>query len=228
MIISYCIPCHNRTHDLRIVMPSLIRAANTSPPVEIMVLDYNSPDNLAEFMRHTVETTDLTGGSMLSYKKYTEGKYFRVAHARNLSALASCGEFLILSCADHILDKGYFEAVRELLKGGDCVWLEAHPRGGGIIGCNRDEFISAGGYDERFDLYGKEDKDLIARLKRRGGKFKQTPSYLATYIYTPKPVKYRNLRPGLSWAETEKYSKAIYEENIVNKTLVANKNGWGK
>ena len=209
-------------------MPSLILAASISPPVEIMILDYNSPDDLAQYMKRIIETTIFRNDSKLSYKKYTGADYFYVAHARNLSALASSGEFLILSCADHILDENYFQAIRMLLEEGDCVWLYPHRRGAGMLGCNKKEFIAAGGYDERFELYGKEDKDIALRLERRGEKYKQIPLNLVATIPTPKADKYRNLRPGLSRIQTEKYSKAIYDENIANKVLVANKKGWGK
>ena len=228
MIISYCIPCHNRAHDLKIVMPSLIEAANFSPPVEIMILDYNSPDDLARYMEDLMATVEFVDGSTLSYKKYEGASYFSVAHARNLSVLASVGKFLIISCADHILDKEYFKAIRELLSGGDCIWLHPHRRGGGILGCDRKEFIAAGGYDERFYLYGKEDKDIMLRLMRRGGKFKRVPLDMVIDIPTPKADKYKNLRPGLSRVRIEKYSKAIYDENIANEVLVANKGGWGQ
>ena len=227
MIISYCAPVKNRTYDLRVVMPSLIKAANVSPPVEIMILDYNSSDDLAEYMRYMIETAELTGGSMLSYKKYSGGKYWRFGHARNLSVLASRGEFLIMSCADQILDKNYFEAVRELLKDGDCVWLYPHRKGGSVLGCSRKEFMDAGGYDEKFIYYGKEDKDIMLRLERRGGKFKQVPLNLIVEIPTPRLIKYKNIHPGLSWLRAEKYTKAIYDENIANNVLVANKEGWG-
>ena len=40
--------------------------------------------------------------------------------------------------------------------------------------------------------------------------------------------KYRNIRPGHSRRWVETYSKSIYEENIANKVLVVNKDGWGK
>ena len=227
MIISYCVPCHNRTHDLKEVMPSVITAANISPPVEIMILDYNSPDDLAKYMKHMMEITEFTNGNKLSYKKYVGKDYFPVGHARNLSVLASSGEFLLISCADYILDKNYFEVVREMVKEGDLVWLCPHKRSG-ILGCAREEFIDAGGFDERFEYYGKEDKDMVLRLKRRGKKFESAPLGLIRFIYTPKPEKYKNLRSGMTRRQIEKYSKAIYEENIAKEVLVANKGGWGK
>ena len=227
MIISYCVPCHNRTYDLKEALPSVVKAANVSPPVEIMILDYNSPDDLSVYMKYMIEITEFTGGSRLSYKKYAGRDYFPVAHARNLSVLASIGEFLIISCADYLLNKNYFKVVRKILEDEDLVWL--HPyKVAGVLGCYREEFIDAGGFDERFEYYGKEDKDIVLRLKRRGKKFAQSPLGLVEAIYTPKGEKYRNIRPGHSRRWVETYSKSIYEENIANKVLVANKDGWGK
>ena len=227
MIISYCVPVKNRNCDLKAVMPSLIKAANASPPVEIMILDYNSSDDLAEYIEYVKENAVFRGGSMVSYKKYSGGKYFRIAHARNLSVLASRGTFLVLSCADQILGKNYFEAVRELLESGDYVWLHPHKKGGTVLGCSRNEFINAGGYDEKFIYYGKEDKDLMLRLERRGGKFKQVPLNLIVNIPTPKLDKHRHISRALSVLRAEKHTKAIYDENIANNILVANLEGWG-
>ena len=227
MIISYCVPCHNRAYDLKIVMPSLIEAANASPPVEIAILDYNSPDDLAEYMAHTIKTAKLKGGNIISYKKYAKGKYYSQGHARNLNVLASIGEFVLISGADHILDESYFEVIRELLKGGDRVWLYPSGKGGGIFGCDRKEFIEAGGFDERLKYYGKEDKDLVLRLRRRGEKNARVPIRLTTVIRTPKSKKYKDLQPDLSKKEMDEYSRAVYDENIANKVLVANKAGWG-
>ena len=227
MIISYCVPCHNRAHDLKKVMLSLVTAANISPPVEIMVLDYNSPDDLAGYMKYMMEITEFTGGSRLSYKKYVGKNYFPVGHARNLSVLASIGEFLLISCADYILDRNYFKAVREILEKEDCMWLYPY-KIAGVLGCYREEFIEAGGFDERFEYYGKEDKDMILRLERRGKKFAQSPLGLVSAIYTSKKEKYKNIRSGHSRKWVERYSKSVYEENIANEVLVANKDGWGK
>ena len=224
MIISICVPCHNRTYDLKKIMPSLIAAANASPPVEIAILDYGSPDDLASYMDFVMGEAYLVGGSSIKYTKH-EAEYYHMAHARNLSALASSGEFLILSSADIIFDVNYVDMVRTMLEEGDYVWLVHRKRS--IIMCNRNEFIEAGGYDERFEFYGKEDKDIVLRLKRRGKKFKSVPFTLSVSLPTPREEKYKNYRLSLSRSEISKRSNAIYEENIRNNVLVVNKGGWG-
>lgn len=229
MIISICIPCMNRTYDLRRTLPYLVHAANTSPPVEIVILDYNSQDDLSEYMRHVAQTTKFVGGSFLTYRKYARGDYFHMAHSRNLSVLASCGEFIVASPADVILHKDYFAMVREALDEDDYVFLYHHRRFVGVLGCSRKEFIDAGGYDERFEFYGKEDKDILLRLKRRGGKSKQLPTKMMLgLLITTKEDKFKNYRLKLSRKQIKMRAKQIYLYNIENEVLVANKDGWGK
>ena len=229
-LISICIPCHNRTYDLKKIMPSLIKAANASPPVEIMILDYNSPDDLEKYIEEVKETTYFEGRSRLTYAKYTGRDYYHMAHARNLSVLSSTGEHIIVSCADIILSENYFKVVREMLAEGDYVWLSSNLRFVGVFVCRREEFVAAGGFDERFEFYGKEDKDIVLRLERRGGKTARVPSGMLKLIPTPKEEKFNdNYRLHLSRKETKKRAKPIYEENIRNQVLVANKGKeWGK
>ena len=228
-LISICIPCHKRTYDLKKVMPSLIAAANASPPVEIAILDYNSPDDLGEYIELVREFGRLSEKNKLTYTKYTGRDYYHMAHARNLSVLASAGEYVVISSADIFLDENYFNTVREMLSEGNYVWLSHNLRFVGVVVCKREEFIDTGGFDERFEFYGKEDKDLVLRLERRGGKTARLPAGLLSLIPTPKEDKFKNYRLPLSRKETKKLAKPIYEENIRNKVLVANKGKeWGK
>lgn len=228
MIISVCIPCMNRTYDLREIMPSLIDAANHSPPVEIVILDYNSQDDLAEYITDVKKTVTFTNGSMLSYKKYIGRDYYHMAHARNLSVLASVGEYIVISCADVCLPEDYFERIRTAWHEG-IMWTKHNHRYVGIVGMWREEFLDAGGFDERFEFYGKEDKDLIARLERRGDAGKMLSSRGMKILSTPKEDKYKNYRLVLPRSKIAKRAKRIYERNIRNKVLVANENKeWGK
>lgn len=227
MVISFCIPVHNRTYDLKRIMPYLVRAANTSPPVEIVIFDYNSPDDLADYIEMIRETLPLKVGNRLTYTRYTGREYYHMAHARNLSVKASAGEIIIILSADIYPAREFVQVVRELLRDG-YVWMHGKLYTGAII-CQRREFMDAGGYDERFEFYGPEDTDLDDRLTRRGGEFGRLPANLLNVIVTPDEEKIKNYRLPLSKREMHQRMKPIYEENRAAGLLVANQGReWGQ
>ena len=225
----------NRTYDLKKTLPLVIQAANESPPVEIVVLDYNSQDDLADYMdfagvRLEADYMDFAGvrlesENILLYEKYIGRDTYHMAHAQNLSMLVASGEYLINAAADLVLSIDYFTTIRELLAPGDIVWMTSSRYGWPVI--HRDEFIDAGGFDERMEYYGKNDRDLQNRLWRRGGKFVYYPSDILSTIPTPRHEKFKNY--SLSSAHGMKVlNKKIYEENMRNKVLTVNPDGWGK
>ena len=224
-VISLCIPAHARTYDLKKTMPHLIAAVNASPPVEIVILDYNSPDDLEEYIGIIKETTQLTDGNVISYVKYSGRDYYHTAHAHNLAIRASTGEYIIIFTTDIFLFEDFIKAVREMLDDG-YVWMYAKS---GTVVCQRQELIDAGGYDERFEFYSPMDKDLHARLVRRGGKVGILPRGLMDVIRTPNADKIKNFRLKISKREMSKRMKPIYEENNRDLVLVANQGQeWGQ
>ena len=151
-----------------------------------------------------------------------------MAHARNLSVLGSSGEFIVISCADVIVSKDYFQAIRKVLAEDEYMWIRHSRRFVGVIGVQKEEFIASGGFDERFEFYGKEDKDLKLRLERRGGKVKILSDKFLRLIPTPREDKFKNYRLQLSRRQMSNRAKKIYEENIENEVKVVNKDGWGR
>ena len=219
MLISLCIPVHNRTHDLKAALPFLLIAAKHSPPTEIVIIDYNSQDDLTKYI---FELDDPT----VKYFKYTGRDHYHMAHARNLTIRAAQGEYVVILSADICPAKGFIAIVRDMLKDG-YVWMHGQLYTGAIV-CQRAELVAAGGYDERFEFYGPEDTDLNDRLTRRGGKFGLLPPLL-NIIPTPNEQKIRNYRLPLSKREMYQRMKPIYEENKAAKTLVANQGQeWGR
>ncbi len=224
-LISLCIPVHNRTYDLKKTMPYIIEAANASPPVEIAVLDYNSPDDLARYIEavnHVMFGNDVS----MIYHKYTGKIYFHKAHAFNLAILMSHGEYFVLMGSDAYPEVGYVAMLRTLIAQG-CQWMHARELCG-IVACERKAFIAAGGYDERFEFYGPEDRELDERMMRRGLKFGEVPRGLMHVIETPNEEKVKNYRLELSKREMSHRMHLIYDENKANNVLTANPGGWGK
>ena len=228
MSISFCIPVHNRTHDLKRTLPHLLAAANACPPVEIMVLDYNSPDDLGQYIQDVLQANRLEPGVVLAYARYTGRNYYHMAHARNLSVLASSGEYIVILSADIYPAIGFIEAVRRLIAERGYVWMYDE-RYKGVIVCQRQEFIAVGGYDERFEFYGPEDRDLDMRLRRRGDNFGLLPAGLVNVIRTPDSEKAKNYRLPLSKDEMSALMHPIFEENNAGGVTIANLGqGWGR
>jgi len=226
MIVSLCIPCGNRLHDLKRTMPYTVEAANSSPPIEIMILDYCSTDGLLEWLDQVKEDIGLSPANQFRFKRYSGRSSFHKAHAFNLSILSSVGEYFVLMGADAYPEPGYVPEVRNLIAQ-DCIWMHAKDLCG-IIACQRKEFVMAGGYDERFSLYGPEDRELDERLQRRGGKFGLVPKGLMHVIRTPDEEKISNFGLKASKGQMSRMMRPILEESRANSSLVANPGGWGQ
>lgn len=224
MLVSLCVPVHNRSDDLRHSLPFMVDAANASPPAEISILDYASTDRV-------LETAMLTGplhdGVSLVYHRYSGRSYFHKAHAFNLAVLSGTGAYRVLLGADACPEPGYIPALRRLIERG-CVWMRG-PHLKGIVCISADEFVACGGYDERFEFYGPEDRDLEARLLRRGATFGLLPDGLMHVIVTPDEEKIKNYRLPLSKREMSALGHAILDENNASGALVANAGQeWGR
>lgn len=222
-LISLCIPCHNRTFDLKLTLPVNLKAAAASPPVEVCVLNYNSPDDLDEYLK-TVKVPD--GVTLVTTKYYGEHKYWHMGHGYNLAMLSGSGEYLMLVFADVYLHENALWVIRKQLMDFDYVWM--HPgRYQSTFIVRRDEFVDAGGFDERFITHGPVDKEIDARLVRRGGKFGLFDYRLMSTIATPNAVKMAAYPHRMNKTSSSRRQRWIYQESIENGTLVANPGGWG-
>ena len=218
MLISLCIPAMNRLHDLRRTLPRSIKAGIASEPVEVVVLDYNSSDGLDGWLR-------LFNGP-ITHKCYRGGEHYRMAHAYNLAVKASAGEYVVVMGADAVLAEGYVPALRELIADG-CMWMRAR-KCKGIVCIWRSEFYMMGGYDERFWGYMGEDKELEARLRRRGAKFGLVPDGLVSVLRTGARAKLANFGSELTKREMMTLGTKLRRENEVAGLVVANEGAeWG-
>lgn len=226
MLISFTLPCHGRAHDLKQVMPRLIECAAMSPPAEIAVVDYSSPDDLAAYMR-AVMVMPMPDGVKLAYRKYSGCDHFRLAHARNLAAKLSHGGVIVVTSADIWFEPGYLPAVREAFEGG-AVWARC-PNYKGAVAVKREEFMAAGGFDERIIYYGPDDRDLENRLALRGGRFVELPRGLIHVIRTPNSVKVEGYGVEMSKRQMVDHGHVTVDDNLRRGVLVANQGReWGQ
>lgn len=235
MLISLCIPCMNRTYALKQALPAIINAANYSPPVEIVVLNYSSRDDLEYYMEDILQQDLLVDGNMWKYVVEPGKKYYHSTHARNLCVQMSSGEYFIMLSAEALPALNAFKYIRSKIETDRPVWMCENKIGRWII-CQRQEFIDSGGYDERFNVYSPEEKDLCLRLHRRGGKFETFPGSLIEEIPTSNKEKLLYLDSstynGNIWIKRQMHRAMmkIFEENNNNNILVVNEGkdwrGW--
>lgn len=96
--IAFCTTCKNRTQHLEHTLPENLRQNASYQNCVFIVLDYNSQDNLAQFMGtydldgivagprpRSFVLTNLQKFADLVYYRFTEPGPFRMAHAKNLA-----------------------------------------------------------------------------------------------------------------------------------------------
>jgi len=225
MLISLCTPCHGRAADLAATMDARIETANASPPVEIVILDYASPDDVYSVWEANLNKP-LEGGNTLVYRRYDGRSYYHMAHAWNLAVKASSGAYVAIMGADANPRRRYVSEARKLIAAG-CEWMRGEYYKGIVI-VKRDLFYAVRGYDERMEWYGREDKDLEMRLERTGAKFGLMPRRLAGTLRTPDSEKLRHYRLPLSKREMAARNKAIWMDNERRGVIAVNPDGWGR
>ena len=191
MKISLCTTCMGRAHHLKDTLPANIESnqGTESFDVEFVVVNYNSQDDLDEWMRAEVREHIKSG--LVRYFKTSEPEYFNAPHAKNLSHVLATGQVLCNVDADNYLglyfaarmifyfNRGYPPIVHVF--GGitdespdDFNWKVHEERSStfGRICLRREDFIKLGGHDESFEAVLFEDWDLINRATEYGLRYK--------------------------------------------------------
>jgi len=228
MLISTCTPVMNRTDDLRKSMPYRIEAALKSLPVEFVILNYNSQDGLREYVIGEVLEMIRDTGIRLNYVEFSRRKYYHQAHAYNLSVKSSHGEYVIVLQADTHPVGDYFGVLRQAIQDG-YEWMEPEFVNRSVVCCKREVFYEVGGFDERFECYGPEDRDLSARLGRTGRKKMTLPNDLLVSIPTPNKMKVANYRIKGNKTQLSRKMYPFYQDNNDRSVVRANEEkGWGE
>lgn len=214
-LVSYTVPCHKRDEDLHAVLPSVLHAAAVGGPVEVTVVNYNSIPSLVLDNYWVPDNASLT-------MSHVEADYFHMAHARNVGIKAATGDIIVAFLADQIISPDFFSVIREQLEPGTFLkWFETFVFW-------REDILAAGGFDERFEFYGPEGKELTDRLQRRGLKVKPIPKRIVSQIPTPDAKKVQHYREKLTKHQMHARGMAIWRENQANNLLVANQGiEWG-
>lgn len=193
----YCTTCKGRAQHVKETLPRNL-AENPGPDVKFVLLDYNSQDDLLEYLRAS-HAADIASGRLAVYS-YRDAKRFHVAHAKNMAA--RCGilegaDILVTLDADNYTGPGFTDFIREKFREPGIVpgiflcpdfltiqglsWAPEAKRPlrgfAGRLAIWAKDFIKMGGYDEVFDTWRGEDMDLVFRLKTLGYTIRFIPNH---------------------------------------------------
>jgi len=139
----------------------------------------------------------------------------------------AAGSIIVAFLADILIDTAFFPVVRQRVVPGVVLkWFE-------IFALTRQDILAAGGFDERFEFYGPEGKELTERLERRGCAVETFAGTMLDQIqtkYYDKVRHYRNPftdRSRLTRREMHHLGMDIWRQNTAAHVTVANPDGWG-
>jgi glycosyltransferase involved in cell wall biosynthesis len=173
--ISFCTVCRNRLEHLRQTLPVNIRENAGNVDLEFIVVDYNSPDGLEDWMRS--EMMEHIQSGILKYYKTKDPAHFTMSHSKNMGPRLATGNIISLLDADNYAGYRYAQWVDQVFmqKGKKTVIalgeVNSQTYGDtlGKISCHKDLFEKVRGFDEAMEGYGMEDFDFVERLLRAGG-----------------------------------------------------------
>ena len=187
--ISYCTTCKGRLHHLKQTLPANLAAEKDNPNVEFVVLDYDSPDGLGEWIKENFQAEIASG--RLRYARLDNEPHFKMAHAKNMAHRLATGDVLCSVDADNFIVPNFSRWLSDLfaknsnsIVGCGVITMTddlchkakrlcgAKPKQlegmGGRIAISRDAFERLHGYDEHYSAWGGDDLDFMTRAIKAG------------------------------------------------------------
>jgi Glycosyl transferase family 2 len=231
--ISYCITCKNRLWQLRQTLPDNLEAVIADGNSEIVLVNYNSADELDHWIRRFQSHID---SGVLRYVHEQIDPFFHCSIAKNLAHLAATGEFLVNLDGDNFIGDTiptwralWMERCDTLIHGYCADGRDLADRlieGNGTfgrIGLSRKHFNALGGYDEKMHPSAYEDNDLIHRARAYGLTISLTAQSGLAAIRNKHLDTMRYSGSALCWEETRRRNIKRSQENLKHRRLTANR-----
>lgn len=234
MKISFCTTCMNRLFHLSLTYLKSIKNTQTYPSREFILLNYNSSDEMDDWVKSNL--IDQINCGLVVYYKTKEPKNYISTHSKNVCHKLASGDVLCNLDADNMLVSGYCEKIQSLfLKDKIIVACDPIDKDGnigtcGMILCKKNHFYSVNGYDEKINLgWGLDDTNFQYRCRMKN----ELELVILDKNYTSCISHSNEIRTkyflNKNINETKRISLEITEKCAYNKQYVANLDGnWGK
>jgi hypothetical protein len=172
-----------RTHHLKQTLPkNLADSVDLAHPnrVEFVVLDYSSPDDLAEWISTDPWLRPYLDAGILKFARSYGQTYFRHSHAKNMAHALATGDFVCNVDADNFVGRGFTDYLAAIFSRRPNAVVASnrfdnrlnagtHKGCMGRVALSKQNFTMLGGYDEsdRFRGWAGEDTDLVIRAVRK-------------------------------------------------------------
>jgi hypothetical protein len=221
--ISFCITCKGRLWQLRQTLPANLDVVLNDKYSEIVVLNYNSPDEVDVWMRQFKPWVD---SGVLRYVHEKSETVFHASRAKNIAHLAATGEFLFnLDCDNFIgatiptLRRLWHDNDDAVIHGFSGISLDGTF---GRIGISRSRFLALGGYDEEMHAMAYHDVDFINRALVLGMTVICSAAASGPAILNTQQQKMQYCPGTLTWDEMFQQNRELSRQNLRSGTLLAN------
>lgn len=229
--ISFCTVCMGRTEDLKKTLIQNILDNMDYPNLEFVILNYNSLDDLDNFMKSDLIYPFLKNGTV-KYLKTNQPIFYSTSHSRNIAFRNASNSIVINVDADNYTGKGFANHINLLanLCPQKALFSKGKYRTHGRIGMYKNEFEMIGGYDEDLEGYGWEDISLLIRTMNSNFKMMWWAGNQIDFskrINTPK-TRVSEYMANKDWESTELINKRITLDKVNKNQLTVNTNRkWG-
>lgn len=197
----------------------IIQAHEAGIPIEWVILDYDSRDDLVEFLT-SLARKQLESGLVRFYSLKEPVECFRLTHSKNIAHRLGRGEFLFNLDGDNYITEGQLETIWGLIQKcepGKHFLRTRNRKIRGQLGCFAEDYYKIGGYDEISGDYWSDDRDLYNRLTFLG----LSQVVVGKRFFSRLQTAANN--PRLRTAPNRKY----INRNWKNRTINPNTEGWG-
>ncbi len=190
MKISFCTTCMDRVEHLKQTLPqNLIDNPNQDGlEVEFVVLNYNSSDDMHEWMTTDPQIVSEIESGRIVYARTSDPKNFHMSHAKNMAHRLATGDVVCNLDADNYTGPNFSGALNEIFSKDMDMIVKPHEKSaqtmsdyspgiGGRIALPRKTFFALGGYNERRKGWGGEDTGLIRRARMANVNYYQFEDY---------------------------------------------------